>query len=80
VNTIDKKAIDGLLVAGDVFDTRTPRHRAQRLYYPRERIFKAIFLAASQVLTYKEIVQALPAQSLESEMIQKTSSVKYSEK
>ncbi|MEA3420483.1 MAG: exonuclease SbcCD subunit D C-terminal domain-containing protein, partial [Acidobacteriota bacterium] len=30
---IDKKSIDALLVAGDVFDTSTPSNRAQELYY-----------------------------------------------
>lgn len=31
--TIREKAIDVLLVAGDVFDTSAPSHRAQELYY-----------------------------------------------
>ena len=31
--TIEQEAIDALLVAGDVFDTSAPSHRAQELYY-----------------------------------------------
>jgi DNA repair protein SbcD/Mre11 len=31
--TIEKQAVDALLVAGDVFDTSTPGNRAQQLYY-----------------------------------------------
>ena len=31
--TIQENAIDALLVAGDVFDTSAPSHRAQELYY-----------------------------------------------
>jgi DNA repair protein SbcD/Mre11 len=31
--TIDREAVDVLLVAGDVFDTSTPSNRAQGLYY-----------------------------------------------
>ena len=31
--TIREREIDALLVAGDVFDTSTPSHRAQELYY-----------------------------------------------
>lgn len=30
---IEQQAVDVLLVAGDVFDTNTPSHRAQELYY-----------------------------------------------
>ncbi len=33
VVTIEQQGIDGLLVAGDVFDTTTPSNRAQALYY-----------------------------------------------
>lgn len=33
VHTIETQQIDLLLVAGDVFDTTTPGHRAQELYY-----------------------------------------------
>jgi DNA repair protein SbcD/Mre11 len=33
VETIQQNAIDVLLVAGDVFDTSAPSHRAQALYY-----------------------------------------------
>ncbi len=32
-DTIEQNAIDALLVAGDIFDTTTPSHRAQELYY-----------------------------------------------
>lgn len=32
-DTIDREAIDALLIAGDVFDTTTPSNRAQALYY-----------------------------------------------
>lgn len=32
-STIEQEQIDVLLVAGDVFDTTTPSHRAQALYY-----------------------------------------------
>lgn len=32
-DTLEQHAIDVLLVAGDVFDTTTPTHRAQALYY-----------------------------------------------
>ena len=32
-NTIKSEGIDILLVAGDIFDTRTPSHRSQELYY-----------------------------------------------
>jgi exonuclease SbcD len=31
--TIEDEKVDALLVAGDVFDTSTPSHRAQELYY-----------------------------------------------
>jgi len=31
--TIEKEKVDALLVAGDIFDTNTPSHRAQELYY-----------------------------------------------
>ena len=31
--TIQENSIDALLVAGDIFDTRTPSNRAQELYY-----------------------------------------------
>lgn len=33
LQSIDEKAIDVLLIAGDIFDTTTPSHRAQQLYY-----------------------------------------------
>lgn len=33
VETIEQNAIDVLLVAGDIFDTSAPSHRAQALYY-----------------------------------------------
>lgn len=33
IETIEKQAVDVLLVAGDVFDTTTPSNRAQQLYY-----------------------------------------------
>ncbi len=33
IDTIEKEAIDTLLVAGDVFDSTTPSNRAQELYY-----------------------------------------------
>ena len=32
-NIIKSEGIDVLLVAGDIFDTRTPSHRSQQLYY-----------------------------------------------
>ncbi|MBB5348397.1 exonuclease subunit SbcD [Desulfoprunum benzoelyticum] len=31
--TIQKKEVDALLIAGDVFDTSTPSNKAQELYY-----------------------------------------------
>lgn len=31
--TIEQEAVDALLVAGDVFDTSAPSHRAQEIYY-----------------------------------------------
>ena len=31
--TIEREQVDVLLVAGDVFDTTTPNHRVQTLYY-----------------------------------------------
>src|SRR5690606_17321243 len=33
VATIEQRAVDAVLVAGDVFDTSTPSNRAQALYY-----------------------------------------------
>lgn len=33
LDTIKQKNIDILLIAGDIFDTTTPSHRAQQLYY-----------------------------------------------
>jgi len=33
IDVLDREVIDVLLVAGDVFDTTTPSHRAQELYY-----------------------------------------------
>ena len=33
LQTIEKEAIDVLIVAGDVFDTSAPSHFAQKLYY-----------------------------------------------
>ncbi|MEO5363359.1 MAG: exonuclease subunit SbcD, partial [Magnetococcus sp. DMHC-8] len=32
-DTIDREQVDALLVAGDLFDSTTPSHRAQTLYY-----------------------------------------------
>ncbi len=32
-NVVDSEGVDALLVAGDVFDSGTPSHRAQELYY-----------------------------------------------
>ena len=33
LETLERESIDLLLVAGDIFDTTTPSHRAQELYY-----------------------------------------------
>ncbi|MFA5923260.1 MAG: exonuclease subunit SbcD [Methylococcaceae bacterium] len=45
---IQQEQIDALLIAGDVFDTRTPSNRAQELYYR--------FLCREEASSYRHIV------------------------